>query len=448
MKKLLFVLASAALMAIGCQESAENYDGLVHLTFEETFNNFPNPERGFYVPKNRPANTLDRTDIEVARLQSMTLFYIGYYPTEYMESDIAPDFLDMIRTDMQLLRESGAKCIFRVAYKDNQNDMPSDPSPKWVARHIEQLKPIFQEYGDVIMLVQAGFVGTWGEWYYTDNFVFDPKTPEDHALRKEVIDALLAALPKDRSVGLRTPMFKRMMYADSYTDTLTVETAYDGSDRSRISGFNDCFGASADDYGTFDSDQAREYWKKDTRYVLMGGETCGVSDYCTCQASLKDMEDYHWTYLNSGYNMRVLKGWENGGCMDQVKLRLGYRLSLSDVYHSPEAVPGKDYRVVLKIRNTGFAAPMNGRAVEFVLVDGKGNRTVYECKDVDPRYWFAGETVTIDKTITLPAGLGEGFSLYLNLPDPKPTLHDNPMFSIRLANEGVWDDNTGYNRLF
>ena len=56
MKKLLFVLASAALMAIGCQESTENYDGLVHLTFEETFNNFPNPERGFYVPKNRPAN--------------------------------------------------------------------------------------------------------------------------------------------------------------------------------------------------------------------------------------------------------------------------------------------------------------------------------------------------------------------------------------------------------
>jgi hypothetical protein len=91
---------------------------------------------------------------------------------------------------------------------------------------------------------------------------------------------------------------------------------------------------------------------------------------------------------------------------------------------------------------------MNGRGVELVLVDSKGDRTVYECKDVDPRYWFAGEIVTIDKTITLPAGVGEGFSLYLNLPDPKPTLHDNPMFSIRLANEGVWDDNTGYNRLF
>lgn len=468
MKRLLLTLASVMMLAICCHEPAvdesqnqnpdyqaptppeepnEDYDGLTRLTFEESEKNFPNPERGFYVPKDRFSSSLSKSDIQAARVQAMTLFYLGYYPTKYMSSDIPESFLNDIRADMQLLRDNGAKCIFRVAYKNNQNDMPSDPTPEWVARHIEQLKPVFQEYGDVIMVLQAGFIGTWGEWYYTDNFYFNPRTPEDHKLRKEVVDALLDAMPKDRSIGLRTPMFKRMMYADSYTDTLTLHTAYDGSDKARISGFNDCFGASADDYGTFEGKETREYWKKDTRYVLMGGETCGVSDYCRCTASLKDMEDYHWTYLNSAYNKKVHSVWENGGCMDEVKLRLGYRLSLSEVYHSPEAVAGQDFRVVLKIRNTGFAAPMNGRAVEIVLVDAEGGKTVYEC-DVDPRYWFAGQTATVDKTLTLPADLEGGFALYLNLPDPKPTLHDNPMFSIRLANDGVWDDKTGYNMIY
>ena len=102
---------------------------------------------------------------------------------------------------------------------------------------------------------------------------------------------------------------------------------------------------------------------------------------------------------------------------------------------------------MLKIRNTGFAAPVNPRLAELVLVDGNGNRTVYEMNDVDPRYWFAGETVTIDKTIKLPEDAAGDCRLYLNLPDPKPTLHDNPRFSIRLANDGIWNDELGYNKV-
>ena len=38
-----------------------------------------------------------------------------------------------------------------------------------------------------------------------------------------------------------------------------------------------------DDYGTFDNESNdRAFWKRDTRYTLMGGETCKVSDYCKC----------------------------------------------------------------------------------------------------------------------------------------------------------------------
>lgn len=429
----------------------DQIEGMTHLAFTESEKDFANPERGFYFARSASYPVTASAVKEARTSANVTIFHIGYLIKDYIESDIAGDFLQRIRDDMQILKDNGAKCILRFSYSDDYNEedknQKHDATPEWVVKHIQQLKSILQDYGDVIMCFQAGFVGVWGEWYYTNNFVFNPQTPEDHSLRKAVVDAMLDALPADRSVALRTPMFKRMMYAESYADTLTVATAYNGSDRARIGCFNDCFGASSSDSGTFSGDETREYWKKETRYVLMGGETCGVSDYCTCTASLKDMEDYHWTYLNNDYHKEVIAGWESGGCIDEIKHRLGYRLSLTDVYHSSEMVAGQEFNIAFKIKNTGFAAPMNGRAVELVLVDGNGEKTVWKCDDIDPRYWFAGEAATIDKTLTIPEDAEGECTLYLNLPDPKQTLHDNPLFSIRLANDDIWEESEGYNRL-
>ena len=464
MKNLLLALASSAIMVCGCQDlstnqgngesnEAPNYETLTHLTFTESDAIFANPERGFYKMfdfTSASASPLSKSTIEAERVEHTTLFYTGYYLTSYMNGDIDEKFLQLIRKNMQALRDNGAKCILRFAYTRDASDSNKskwDAKPEIVQRHIQNLTPVIQEYSDVILCWQAGFVGVWGEWYYTNNFVFAPDTPEEHALRKEVIEAMLAALPKDRQVALRTPMFKRMMYADSYSDTLTLANAHDGSARSRLCSFNDCFGATSNDMGTFEGKDTREYWKAESKYVIMGGETCQVSNYCTCDKSLKDLEDYHWTYLHKGYNADVLSRWESSGCMPEVKRRLGYRLSLSDVYHSPELKAGKNCQVVLHIKNSGFSAPMNPRGVELILVDGNNKETVYKVETADPRFWFAGETAMINKTIKLPADASGKCTLYLNLPDPKETLHDNPKFSIRLANDKVWDDKTGYNKL-
>lgn len=424
---------------------------LVKTTMEPNDDIFANPERGFYKHYDfmkASSSPLTSSAVQAARIENnITLFYTGYYLTEFVKSDISDKFLQLVRTNMQALRDGGGKCMLRFGYTNDQGKKPWDATPEWVARHIEQIKPILQEYSDVILCFQSGFIGVWGEGYYTDNFYFDPQTPEQHALRKEVIDAMLDALPHDRQVALRTPMFKRMMYTDGYTDTLTLATAYNGSARARLCGFNDCFGASADDYGTFAGSETREFWKKDTRYVLMGGETCNVSDYCKCKQSIKDMEDYHWTYLNSGYNSSVLDRWKSDGCMDEVKRRLGYRLAFTEISVSKSPTAGGYFRVKLNIQNSGFAALANPRAVELILVDGNGKKTVYKLDKVDPRYWFANQTITLDKVITLPSDASGKCTLYLNLPAPEETLHDNPLFSVRLANDDVWNSKTGYNTI-
>ena len=42
-------------------------------------------------------------------------------------------------------------------------DVPGHEDKNWMQYHIWQLKPIFQEFEDIIMGVKTGMLGPWGE---------------------------------------------------------------------------------------------------------------------------------------------------------------------------------------------------------------------------------------------------------------------------------------------
>ena len=82
-----------------------------------------------------------------------------------------------------------------------------------------------------------------------------------------------------------------------------------------------------------------------------------------------------------------------------------------------------------------------------LLINKADPKDIYRVvPDCDPRFWFTDVMQTIEVSF-VPKKAGE-YKLYLNLPDPMPNLHSNPRYSIRLANEGVWDAETGWNKLF
>ena len=58
-----------------------------------------------------------------------------------------------------------------------------------------------------------------------------------------------------------------------------------------------------------------------------------------------------------------------------------------------------------------------------------------------------GETSIVTLRAKLDKKMAGEYGVYLNLPDAYDVLHDNPAFSIRLANEDMWDEKTGYNYL-
>lgn len=415
------------------------------VTYQEADGEVLNPERGMYTTFEIWKDTYNLTAASVKSKVAAghKLVLLEFYLKDYMYSDISSSYLETVQKCFDAVREAGAKAIVRFAYKDSTGDFPNEdmePEVDQVLSHVAQLKPYLQKNEDVLFVLQAGFIGTWGEWYYTSHFVMKPKTDEDYEPRRQLTAALLDAVPKSRQIELRTPRFKMAMYHLSLADTLTASKAHKTTDLARLAGHNDCFGATSSDMGTFDGEESRQFWKAETRYTIMGGETCQLSDYCLCANSLKDLEDYHWTYLHSGYNKQVLNRWKTDGCMDEIKARLGYRLVLEEVEYQ-KVKAGKECPVTLRLRNKGFAAPMNPRKASLVWVDADGSTSRFALSS-DPRTWHPG-AVTVTGSFTPVTNKG---TLYLELADP--LLSKNPDYSIALANKDVYVANKGYNKLF
>lgn len=407
------------------------------------------PERGLYTGFEIDAedDVPTAADISAKRLQGYNVLLLEFNLNQFVSGGgISADYLAVVQKAFDAVRAGGAKAIVRFAYIFNYNeatDWPSvvtDPAVDKVLEHVDQLKPVLTKNEDVIFVVQAGFVGAWGEWYYSTNFK-QPGSKESYESRKKLTDALLKAVPASRQIELRTPDFKfKMGYEKSLADTLTADTAHDGSVKSRLGGHNDCFVADASDRGTFAADSSRTLWKAESRYTIMGGETCGLSDYGLCANSIKELEDYHWTYLNDGYHEGVIARWKTDGCYNTIKARLGYRFVLKDVHYGAITV-GEQCKVTLRFYNNGFAAPQNPREAWLVWENPDGEIEKYPL-GFDPCTWHPGYNAAVGAFI--PSS--EKGTLYLELSDP--LLSSKPEYSLPLANTDVFDPATGYNKLF
>lgn len=428
---------------------------MVTVTYQPTDANIVNPERGFYMAQevySADGHGLADASMTANRMQGHSLFLLEFHLTAFKDTDISAEYLESIRLKFQSLRSGGCKCVLRFCYSNGSanKDKPWDAPLDQALRHIAQLKPLLQEYYDVIFVVQAGFIGSWGEWYYTENYT-------DDASRKAIVDALLDAVPAERQIELRTPAFKMKLYDHPLADTLTRQQAHQPTEKARLAGHNDCYLKTANDNGTFNGASDRAYWAAETKYTIMGGETCGWSPYCDCEPQpdfanahgvLADMAIYHFTYLNINFDRSVLKRWKTEGCYEEIEKRMGYRYVLDEGQFTREAQAGQPFELKLTLHNEGFAPAMNPRDAELVLANASGK--VFKTWDLnsDPRYWMPNQKIVIDQTVTLPEGLSGALTLYLNLPDPCETLHDSPLFSIQFANADIWNESTGYNKLY
>lgn len=195
-------------------------------------------------------------------------------------------------------------------------------------------------------------------------------------------------------------------------------------------------------------DTWKSYVAQETLYTPMGGETCDpFPSRSSCEPTLAEMERLHFTYINADYHPDIVAGWESGGCRDDMERRLGYRLVLIDADLPIAATRGAPFRVRIRLRNEGFAAPINPRPVALELSVGSMRRS-FTFDGVDPRHWLPGEEVTLERIVVVPADLPAGdVTFALALRDAAAAIQNDARFSIRTANVGTWDAMSGTNML-
>ncbi len=442
-------------LLLSAQQSTTNYVSSSEM--------IANPERGWYddyyshsggsnlSTSFRPLST---KELVINRERdNITLILRLFYLHEFLDqNEVSAVYLAKIQADFDSVRAAGVKCLVRFAYSASDKAAIWDATPEKVFSHIESLRNVLSSNGDIIAGVQAGFIGAWGEWYYTRNFATSGYSPSatDQLNRRNVVEKLLDVLPENVSVDVRTPAIMRNIVQ---SDTpISMEEAFTGSVKSRVGSHNDCFLANKSDYGTYGNlvtDLA--YLHETTKYTITGGETCDASNsYSDCPASLDMVKNLHWTYLNRDYNKLVYDKWKLQSCYNEISLSFGYRIRLVSAIFPDSANQNSSITVSANFANDGYAAPTQYKPVQVVLtntVTGEDYFLKFTGINDDIRYWLPGE-IKISGNVQIPIDLADGnYLLGLRFPDQSTNLAGIPSYSIQLANVGTWNADKGINTL-
>lgn len=418
----------------------------ISVEYAPTDAKFANPERGFYkftrIDLTTGSGALSQSQLESFRQKNITLIMRMFYLKKFRNTPLNQAALDELEKDFVTARNAGVKLIIRFAYSE-QPEEPDAPLDI-VLQHMDQMKAVIHKNADVIATVQAGFIGAWGEWYYTSNKL------NTAGARKSIIEKLLEMTPPNRTIQLRTPEYKQQFLQRN--TPMSFEEAFKGTDIARIGHHNDCFMASSTDYGTYRNPETdKSYLNRECLFVPIGGETCppeGVSPADATKAQ-SEMRYLRWSYLNEDYYRPVNDSWIAQGGMDNILREMGYRLELKSAEYTNKVKPGGVFNARIIIKNLGYAPLYNERYVELILRNREdGTKYRLRADDIEPRFWQPLVENAMEFSVGMPADIPEGnYELLLNLPDPAPAIYDKPAFSVRIANDLVWETATGYNNL-
>jgi hypothetical protein len=100
------------------------------------------------------------------------------------------------------LRQNGVKALFRFAY-DRSMPGTHEYSARTILGHIDQLKDVVIGNSDVLYCLQAGFIGSWGEWHSSIANIHANASAVSTIVEAE----LFTLLPPDRKMQVRVTCF-------------------------------------------------------------------------------------------------------------------------------------------------------------------------------------------------------------------------------------------------
>lgn len=459
------------------------------LSYSDALEEIENPHIGFYRPVgkhftsdgNSTSNTwgnLVHLRMDISEFSNNAVISIDKATgdtTFGVSQPLTQDMLDAFEAMLDGVRKRGKSAIVRFAYDPWYNGTKAcDPDQSLILTHLKQLGEVYSRNTDVIVFVELGMYGSWGEMHSSTNGT--------NANIAEALQTLLVATPPEIKIGVRRPdivaQWLKVNDGNDYSgfdidsDRFKQALAEKGDTIYRVGMYNDGYLGSSSDLGTVGMGASGHQMTREmmvkwleiySQHTPYGGELVanynGDNPINTPECLSVEGFRTHTSYLNYEWHQPTILGWkemvfngddaEYNGCdgYTYVANHLGYRFVLRKSLLPDSVAPNKDIPINLTIENVGFGNLTKAKKVTFVLV---GENNIYEIEpnnSINPRDWESRKSVGLQTSITLPNGVETGnYQLYLRVSELGNLTTDNNLYCIQFGNpSSQYDSKLGAN---
>lgn len=456
-------------------------------------NGLYNPGRGFRLET--AVDVLEQKDDPTTQLRELSRKYASdsvslsqsyFYLTYLIDKELTEENFSTMQRYFDELQRQGKKAVLRFAYeKDFVRREPVGPTLEQALAHLDQLKPFLEKNKDLILVVQAGIIGAWGEWHSS---IHGLENSEE--AKKAVLEKLLSVVPEEKNVQVRVPEFKNLLRDKpelyrriSFHDDFIVirPDRWDGDMHEGTSNFNQIVEESP--YLVVDGELPWGFWSvgadpdSPSAGWIIDGMQVARRLFLQHFTSLSIIHNYKEQHPNRRfdesnppeYSMAVWKKSlitedslrahymlvsdsyfrkKDGtpvkrAVFDYIRDHLGYRIELQSLQLPATLKKGMNHPLKLKLINRGFATVFGEHPVYFVLVDEKDGVTEFltQANPTDWQPFQPGDSTctslvhSVESMFELPATLAPAtYKLGLWIPDGSDRLKYDARYAICCAN--------------
>lgn len=379
-----------------------------------------NPSNGNALNSNKTAETalLEQLDYYKDETPQLSQNYI--YLTDYSKKDLDQKALDNIQKYFDVLKKNKIQSLLRFCYEYDDTNNVIGPTTDQMLRHMKQLKPLIEKNKDLIHVIQAAFIGLWGEWHH-------PVYPHDE---KVVLEAILDMAPTNKFVQVRLVRYKNVLDLNDPR-------------RSRVSYHDDYLVGEDHAWSVATTQNLSEYklLLADAPNMLIDGEMPWGTDTYYNQGNIdgtlmaQRLQEQHFTSMSlvhnykegsafSTYNMVEWKSIEANenylktnnlnyspawlkdasgkatgrSIFAYIRDYLGYYIEANNVNAT---ISGKTVKIDLNLLNYGFSAPLGMKEIAVVVTD-QNNNVIASQKACELIALQPGKNIAVSQTLTIP----------------------------------------------
>ncbi|MDF3335696.1 DUF4874 domain-containing protein [Lacticaseibacillus rhamnosus] len=409
------VVTAAIIIGLGFQQlkpsRAETVIPVTSLSGDKTKNLLTNTNRGLRLEVNMDVKSgmglwgnANKTGVQelkdtIALYQDEQpqLAQVYFYLTGYKTASLDQTAFNNMNDYFKVLKQYNIKAVLRFAYIwDDGQPRAQEPTTDQVVAHIKQLAPFIKDHQNQIAVLQAGLIGAWGEW---------DSGARSRMNEKVILNELLSNTPSD--------MFVQVRYLNIKNNNIDPKNQIFWN---RVGFHDDYLIGTPHVWNSAGADTTGSLWQQmahDSLQAPVDGEmiwgSANASTLSQNQIAAKllaqRLAEHHFTSLSLTHNYKEdgqaysMAFWQhqyiNRKVLSDAKLPfqeswfedksgqpiahtwfdyirdyLGYRIAVTNARVQPTEGSQK---VILTLKNYGFAAPLLTTQAQVVLLDDAKN---------------------------------------------------------------------------